>query len=248
MSLWLLFDAATSSPYSTEDPAPIVMLLIYSIVCIIKEIREKEDSLFGYENPYTDYHTYDYTPSNTKSNWVSNSGGYDRHNEWLDKYGSVSTKRIGNDKVEVFAPNKKEESVKEERPLVYHVPSKKEARDKIAELEKDWKWRLKRGLCSFIGIDITEKYYKPHYVKESPVVKAIKKEDHSRFMPNNEWQARKIQEENEAYNKVTRSLSRSCDIAFEDESFVEEITVINNESKSSNPIINYICEENVKSK
>lgn len=245
MSLWLLFDVAASSPYTTEDPAPIVMLLIYSIVCIIKELREKENSFFGYENPYTDYHTYDYTPSNTKNNWASNSGGYDRHNEWFDTYGSVSVTKP-KDSVEVFAPNKKKEDTKEERPLVYHVPSKKEARDKIAELEKDWKWRLKRNLCSFIGVDITEKYYKPHYVRGEAVVKSIKNEDHSKYMPSNNWSTKREMEE---YNLVAKGLGRSCDIAFADESFVEEeITVRNNESKSSNSIVNDTCETKTESK
>jgi hypothetical protein len=54
-------------------------------------------------------------------------------------------------------------------------------------------------------------------------VKGNNKEDHSRFMPkqNNNvgwWQKQEIEE----YNVVAKHVGRSCDIAFDGETFAEE--------------------------
>ena len=227
IALYLLSDVATSYHTSEPNAAAIVTLLIYSLVCIIKEIREKAGSFFGDDDYYngsinsynnTHNHIYDYDSYYSGSYTASNRA--DNHNDWIDKFGSR--------KVEVFAPNKKEK-IEEERPKVLHYPSKQETREKIAELEKSRLWRMKRSFCAFMGRDITEKYYQPSYVKEEVAVKGGK-EDHSRYMPNQSWITKKEEEE---YSNIIKSLGRSCDIAFDGENFVDEITITNNDKRES---------------
>lgn len=222
MSIYFLCDMASSYYYTSEpNAAAAVALLIYSLVCIIKEIKEKDNSFFdddydynsrirSYNQKYNNYwYNNDYSTSSNKS--VYAPGASDKHNEWLDKYGSRNS-------VEVFSPDKKEKN-DDERPMVWHYPSKKEAREAIAELEKSFWWRTKREFWSFLGRDITEKYYKPRYVKGELAVKGTN-EDHTRYMPNESWLTKK---ETEEYNAVAKVMGRSCDIAFDGEEFVDEI-------------------------
>lgn len=212
-ALIMLGDMATSY-YPTSNPAAVVTLLIYSFVCIVREVKKEDDMYFddfngGYNRNYS-------------SNWKGNTyAGNNSYNNNAYGYNNIKP----NEKVEVFAPDKKEESKDDDRPKVLHYPSQKEARDKIAELSKSRWWRGKRKLMAFLGVDITKKFYQPTYVKEEVAVKGNSKEDHSRFMPkqtnsNNVgwWQ----KQETEEYNIVAKRVGRSCDIAFDGETFVEE--------------------------
>lgn len=198
IALFLLGGLASSYHYSEEGVGAAVILLIYSLVCIVKELKESTEDYF--DNNYSYNNRGNYYNRNNYSNY--NSG------TWSNQYNSRN--------VEVFAPDKKEEK-KAERPKVLHYPSNKEVRDKISDLEKNKLWKIKRGICSFWGIDITESLYNPTYVEEEAVVKA-NKENHSRYMPGNDWY---LNEEKKEYNEVAKHLSRSCDIAFDGENFVE---------------------------
>ena len=218
MSLYFLCEMATSPYYYTQDATSAVVLLIYSVVTIIKELH-KEDDYIPYDSGYHT-NTRNYSTSSRHLNNYFDDSPYEYG--WYD-----DKKSIKKEDVEVFTPDKKEEK-KEERPKVLHYPSKKEAREKIAKLEKNPLWIIKRNLCYAIGIDITEKYYKPHYVTEEAVVKKAK-EDHSRFMPNGNFVSNY---ENEAYNNIAKTLGRSCDIAFDGEDFVDEEINVNNENES----------------
>ena len=207
VALFILSDMASSHYYYSEQNfSAAIVLLIYSLVCIIKGIRESASSFFDDD---------DYFTNNSRMNSYSQKYNHnyygdivDNRNDWLDKYGSRN--------IETFAPDKKEEK-NTERPKVLHYPSNKEIRDKISDLEKSRWWRIKRGFCSFFAIDITESFYEPTYIEEEVAVKA-KKENHSRYMPGNDWIREK---ENKEYNEVAKRLSRSCDIAFDGENFVE---------------------------
>lgn len=215
IALYTLGDMATSyyAPSGSASAASVA-LLIFSIVCIIKELKAEDDEYFnnGWRN--TNY-------GNTNNKGYNNYG-YGNYN-----YGNYSTQSYQgykqNETVEFFEPDKKgNKEEKEDRPLVLHYPSQKEARDKISELSKSKLWVMKRSLCSIIGHDITKKYYEPRYVKDEVAVKG-NKEDHSRFMPNtnNQWYRER---ENSEYNLVAKSLGRSCDIAFDGEKFIEDIS------------------------
>ncbi len=113
--------------------------------------------------------------------------------------------------------------------MVYHYPSNKEVREKIAELEKSRWWRIKRKLYSIVGVDITYKLYKPGYKRLETSAKVDSKEDHSRFMPS----ARTWNPDADEYNKVAKLLARSCDIAFDGECFVEETESITKNNEKS---------------
>lgn len=208
VALFILSDMASSHYYYSEQNfSAAIVLLIYSLVCIIKGIKESTSSFFDDD---------DYFTNNSRMNSYNQKYNHnyyyddivDSHNDWFNKYGSRN--------VETFAPDKKEEK-NTERPKVLHYPSNKEVRDKISDLEQNRWWKIKRGFCSFWGIDITESFYEPTYIEEEVAVKA-KKENHSRYMPGNDWIREK---ENKEYNEVAKRLSRSCDIAFDGENFVE---------------------------
>lgn len=210
IALYTLGDMATSyyAPSGSASTAATA-LLIFSIVCIIKELKTEDDEYFNNSWRNTNY-------GNSSSNSYRNCN-----------YGNYNTQSYQgykqNETIEFFEIDKKdnkEENI--ERPLVLHYPSQKEARDKISELSKSKLWVMKRSFCSIVGYDITKKYYEPHYVKDEVAVKG-NKEDHSRFMPNanNQWYRER---ENNEYNLVVKSLGRSCDIAFDGEKFIEDIS------------------------
>ena len=207
VALFMLSDIASSHYYYSEQNfSAAIVLLIYSLVCIIKEIKENTSSFFDDDDFTNNSRMNSYNQKYNHNYYYDDI--VDSHNDWFNKYGSRN--------VETFAPDKKEEK-NTERPKVLHYPSNKEVRDKISDLEQNRWWKIKRGFCSFWGIDITESFYEPTYIEEEVAVKA-KKENHSRYMPGNDWIREK---ENKEYNEVAKRLSRSCDIAFDGENFVE---------------------------
>ena len=177
----------------------------------MREAKVKED----------DYYYYTNTNGSRSYNYDS---GYD-----YSTYGTYSSNYRNPSTVETFKYDKKEKK-KEDRPMVLHYPSQKEARDTIAELEKSKWWRFKRKVAAFFSFDITAKYYKPRYVKEEVAVKGKSdaKEDNKRFMPQN---VTVYYNGNDAeYNNVVKHIGRSFDIAMDGEEFVvdEEIIESNN--------------------
>jgi hypothetical protein len=190
---------------------PAVVLLIYSLIAIIREVKLNDEEF---------YNTNNIPRSN--SNWCSG--------DYYD-YNTPAARNVTNAyrTVETFKNDKKERE-KEDRPMVLHYPSKKEAREKIAELEKSWWWRVKRSIAAFFSFDITAKYYEPRYVKQEVAVKG--KEDNTRYMPNNNTLAYRNSNDAE-YNKVAKFIGRSFDIAMDGEEFVvdEEIITVEDENK-----------------
>lgn len=211
LSLYYLGSMVSAYSLNSDYTMPAVVLLIYSLVAIIREVKLNDEEF---------YNTNNIPRSN--SGWWRNDG-YD--------YNSPSAYNVTNSyrTVETFKNDKKERE-KEDRPMVLHYPSKKEAREKIAELEKSWWWRVKRSIAAFFSFDITAKYYEPRYVKQEVAVKG--KEDNTRYMPNNTLIYRN---NNDAeYNKVAKFIGRSFDIAMDGEEFLidEDIINIEDEDKS----------------
>ena len=198
VSIFLLGDIVTCPNNSSEPNATgVIILLVYSLVCIIRDLKDKDDYLFD------DYRPYNY-------NGFNNTFDYNNCN---NNYGNNYLQR----NVEVFAPDEKKEKKNKERPKVLHYPSNREVREKITELEKDWKWRVKRDALSVFGVDITESFHKPSYVEEKVSVKKTINEN-ARYMPGNNWIETR---ENKEYNNVAKYVGRCCDIAFDGENFVE---------------------------
>jgi hypothetical protein len=242
MYLFLSFVVALISLYylgelsagiNNDATAPIITLFIYSIVTIIKEVKREDSYIYGddvYHGSnrgwYNDIYDDDYyTGRSYNVNWGKN------HN--------VSSTK--NENVEVFAPDEKDKKKVDNRPLVYYHPSQKEIKEKIAELEKSRWWRIKRKLYSIIGVDITSKLRQPGYKRLETTPKVASKEDHSRFMPNNiTWNR-----DSEEYNKVAKLLTRSCDIAFDGESFVEETESITKDNNEKNEGREHQCSASV---
>ena len=197
VSIFLLGDIVTCPNNSSEPNATgVIILLVYSLVCIIKDLKDKDDYLFD-----------DYRPYNHNYNGFNNTFDY---NNCSNNYGNNYLQR----NVEVFAPDEKKEKKNKERPKVLHYPSNREVREKITELEKDWKWRVKRDVLSVFGVDITESFHKPSYEEEKASVKAVN--ENARYMPGTYNWAK-----NEEYNNVAKYVGRCCDIAFDGENFVE---------------------------
>ena len=230
MAIFYLADAATS--YTSQDATAAVALFIYSLVCIIRELKAKEDSFFYDDGFYRDHRT----TTRTYNKSYNSTYGYD----YYDNDSYIATRDNSwkaKDTVEVFAPDKKKEKKDDTRPQTeYHYPSKQEVRDKIAKLSKSRMWRIKRKFFAFCGVDITADFYKPGYV-EKKVVARVNKEDHNRYMPKQTgltwYEQRKLEEEKAEYGKILNALGRSCDIAFDGENFVDEITIKSNEPKAT---------------
>lgn len=212
LSLYYLGSMVSAYSLNSDYTMPAVVLLIYSLVAIIREVKLNDEEF---------YNTNNIPRSN--SGWWRNDG-YD--------YNSPSAYNVTNAyrTVETFKNDKKERE-KEDRPMVLHYPSKKEAREKIAELEKSWWWRVKRSIAAFFSFDITAKYYEPRYVKQEVAVKG--KEDNTRYMPNNNTLIYRNNNDAE-YNKVAKFIGRSFDIAMDGEEFLidEDIINIEDEDKS----------------
>ena len=202
LSLYYLGTMVGSNSLNTEYTMPPIILLIYSIVALMRELKLNDDEYFTYNN---------------SGRQANNRGCYD--NEYYNynvPTGASSVVRSYRT-VETFKDDKQERK-KEDRPLVLHYPSQKEAREKIAELEQSWWWRVKKNFAAFFSYDITAKYYQPRYIREEVAVKG--KEDNSRYMPNNSFTYRSSYEDAE-YNKVAKLIGRSCDIAMGNEEFVQ---------------------------
>jgi hypothetical protein len=109
---------------------PAVILLIYSLVAIIREIKLNDEEFYNSNNI-----------TRRNSNWWSG--------DYYD-YNVPSARNVTNAyrTVETFKDDKKARE-KEDRPMVLHYPSKKEAREKVAELEKSLWWRMKRSVAAF---------------------------------------------------------------------------------------------------
>ena len=213
LSLYYLGSMVSAYSLNSDYTMPAVILLIYSLVAIIREIKLNDEEF---------YNTNNIPRSN--SGWWRNDG-YD--------YNSPSAYNVTNAyrTVETFKNDKKERE-KEDRPMVLHYPSKKEAREKIAELEKSWWWRVKRSIAAFFSFDITAKYYEPRYVKQEVAVKG--KEDDSRFMPNNTTTCHKTIFKDAEYDRVAKFIGRSFDVAMDGEEFLidEDIINVEDEDKS----------------
>lgn len=212
LSLYYLGSMVSAYSLNSDYTMPAVILLIYSLVAIIREIKLNDEEFYNSNNI-----------PRRNSNW------------WSNDYYDLNTPIAHNvtnayRTVETFKDDKKARE-KEDRPMVLHYPSKKEAREKVAELEKSWWWRMKRSVAAFFSYDITAKYYEPRYVKEEVVVKG--KEDNTRFMPNNNTLVYRNSNDAE-YNKVAKFIGRSFDIAMDGEEFLidEDIINIEDENKS----------------
>lgn len=212
LSLYYLGSMVTAYSLNSDYTMPAVILLIYSLVAIIREIKLNDEEFYNSNNI-----------PRRNSNW------------WSNDYYDLNTPIAHNvtnayRTVETFKNDKKERE-KEDRPMVLHYPSKKEAREKIAELEKSWWWRVKRSIASFFSFDITAKYYEPRYVKQEVAVKG--KEDNTRYMPNNNTLVYRNSNDAE-YNKVAKFIGRSFDVAMDGEEFVldEDIITVEDEDKS----------------
>jgi len=213
ISLYYLGVMVDSYSPDTTYLTPLVALLIYSVLTIVRELKKEPISWLSYEDDFSS-HTY---------NDIRNSGHTyrektDNHNKWLDDYGSRTYRST--EKTEYFTPTKKEK--KEEYKTIVHYPSNQEVREKMKELEKSHWFRFKRMLGNVFAYDISTKYYeefkKPYKVnrrgKVVTVNQTVNKEDHSRFQPNNNWLAER---ENKEYNEVTKLMGRCCEIALTDE-------------------------------
>ena len=212
LSLYYLGSMVSAYSLNSDYTMPAVVLLIYSLVAIIREVKLNDEEFYNTNNI-----------PRRNSNWWSG--------DYYD-YNVPSARNVTNAyrTVETFKDDKKARE-KEDRPMVLHYPSKKEAREKIAELEKSWWWRVKRSVAAFFSYDITAKYYEPRYVKQEVAVKG--KEDNTRYMPNNNTLIHRNNNDAE-YNKVAKFIGRSFDIAMDGEEFLidEDIINIEDEDKS----------------
>ena len=92
-------------------------------------------------------------------------------------------------------------NVKEQYTYEYviHTPSHEEIKKTLEKLEKSKWFRIKRNIASVFAIDITEKYRKPRRVKKKVPI----------FSP---YAPKPTKNELEEYNKVAKSLKRTCKI------------------------------------
>ena len=218
ISLYYLGVMVDSYNPDTTYLTPLVSLLIYSVLSIIRNVRKEPISWLNYDDDYSTYR-------DTNCQQYNNS-------RWDYQYGKKCTPNP-TEKTEYFLPDKKEKE-EDDNKIVYY-PSRSDVREKIKELEKSRWFRIKRGLYSLVFIDLTERYRKefkkPYKINRKGKVvyttdQNISKEDHSRFIPNNNYWAAK---ENEEYNAVTKLMGRSCEIALTEEEFA-----ILNQEKSNN--------------
>ena len=215
LSLYYLGSMVSAYSLNSDYTMPAVVLLIYSLVAIIREVKLNDEEFYNSNNI-----------PRRNSNWWSG--------DYYD-YNVPSARNVTNAyrTVETFKNDKKERE-KEDRPMVLHYPSKKEAREKIAELEKSWWWRVKRSIAAFFSFDITAKYYEPRYVKQEVAVKG--KEDDSRFMPKSlpNGTLVKCTYNDAEYDRVAKFIGRSFDVAMDGEEFVldEDIITVEDEDKS----------------
>jgi hypothetical protein len=200
-SLYYLGVMADSPTADTTYLTPLMGLLIYSIITIVRELRK--DPVSWLAGDYYDDECYYHRNTQSYSNrYSSNSNTYGKRN--------------ADEKVECFIQDKKVK--KEDSKEIIHYPSNSEVREKIKELNKSWWFRQKKAFAGIFAIDIEEKYVKKF---KQPIVRnktnckvkpIAKREDHTRYMPNQTWQDK---EETE-YNEVVKHIGRCCEIAFGD--------------------------------
>jgi hypothetical protein len=220
LSLYYLGIMVDSYNPDTTYLTPLVILLIYSVLAMIRELKKEPISWLG------DYEPYDYYGENrysTSHQYRSQNNRSYSNNEWMEKYGSRQNRTDENTEYFTVEEKKKQNNEKE----LTHYPSNSEVREKIKELEKSRWFRFKRGFTSFFGIDITEEYRKPYKVStKGKVVPINNKEDYNRFTPKNDW---KLEREFAEYNAVAKLMNgRSCEISLGDLP-VEENSLENNE-------------------
>ena len=124
VSLYYLGVMVDSYNPDTTYLTPLVALLIYSVLTIVRELKKEPISWLA-DDYYNDNRQY----SNVGNNRYSSQT--DNHNQWLDTYGSRYSK--ANEKTEYFTPTKKEK--KGDEKMLVHYPSNQEVREKIKELE-----------------------------------------------------------------------------------------------------------------
>lgn len=196
LSLYYLGVMADNHNTDLTSITPAVALLLYSIATIIRELKRSGGNwLLGEETTYK--------PNTTVTREYDND-------DWFGKSCSITK---NSEKTEYFAPDVKKKNIDDEKELV-HYPSRQEVREKIKVLEKSRWFRIHRSIASFLGYDITLKYYKPRKVKSSEKVKSFNKENNSRYMPNNTYV---IEREMKEYNEIVKYVGRSCEIAINDE-------------------------------
>jgi hypothetical protein len=210
ISLYYLGVMVDSYNPDTTYLTPLVSLLIYSIVSIIRNIRKEPVSWLTYDD---DYGTY---------NDINSQRQQYNDTRWNYQYGQKYTTKA-TEKTEYFLPDKKEKKEEDDNKIIYY-PSRSDVREKIKELEKSRWFRIKKILYSLVFIDLTERYRKefkkPYKInrkgKVVSVNQNVNKEDHSRFTPNNSYWANIEKEE---YDAVAKLMGRSCEIALTEEEF-----------------------------
>jgi len=195
ISLYYLGVMADTYNADTTYLTPLMVLLIYSVLSIFRQLKNGVLSFLADDYNYNDSTYYRSYPTN---------------NSYNNSYNNAYRQR---EEVEYFTVDDKKE--KNNVQELIHYPSNKEIREKIKELEDSRWFRFKRGFAAIFGIDITTKYYekfkKPYKVTTKCTSSNVNKEDNNRFKPNNNfWAAKEITE----YNSVTKLMSgRSCEIA-----------------------------------
>lgn len=215
ISLYYLGVMADSISADTTYLTPLMGLLFYSIISIVRELRENPVSWLAGDY-YDDDYGYRRDTQSYSNHYSSNNSTYNRRenaNDWFDKYGS----REVTEKTEYFVQDKKVE--RDDTQELVHYPSNSEVREKIKELNKSWWFRRKKALANIFAIDIEAKYVEifkqPVKYKQNCKVKPIRKEDHTRYMPKEYPNSTLvIGSENKEYNDVVKFVGRSCEIAF----------------------------------
>lgn len=204
----IMTDAYTKD---TSYIAPLVVLIIYALWSFIREFNKEDDSNYwtpNYNKGKKNYWCDDYYGDNFYSGSYNYGCSRKSTNYTVDK-------GFGGRTVENFTPDKKieKDNVKE----LTHYPTRNEVREKIKELEKNPWFKFKKDVADVFAVDITQKYYdkysKPYKVYKKGVVTPINKEDNTRFMPP----VRTNQAELDEYNKVTKFVGRSFEVALSEE-------------------------------
>lgn len=227
VSLYYLGVMADTYNPDTTYVVPLVTLLVYSILTIIREINKSSFTSWLLGDDNYGYYQYPKTPEYNYNGGYNS--GYTYHaknssssvNDWRSKQEST---------VECFLPDKEVEKI-DTKELI-HYPSNQEVREKMNELEKNGWFRIKRSVGDVLGMDVEgqyrEKFKRPYKTNEKVTVKAqpttINKEDHNRFKPKTAWRE---EMEKKEYNEVAKHVGRSCEIAVSDVILVEEFEPVN---------------------
>ena len=199
ISLYYLGVMADSRSADTTYFTPLMGLLFYSIISIVRELRENPVSWLA-GNYYGDDYGYSRGTQSYFNRYSSNNSTYNGRREVAEK-------------TEYFVQDKKVE--KDDTKELVHYPSNSEVREKIKELNKSWWFRRKKAFAKMFSIDIEAGYAKKFKQPVKYKVKPIKKEDHTRYMPKEYPNSTFVNGgENKEYNDVAKFVGRSCEIAF----------------------------------